>query len=251
MVFNPMNMQDRFILVTGASSGIGRATSILLSRLGARLILVGRNLDHLFETEKQLEGDDHRVSQFDLTDVTRIAGWLKELVADRREISGLVHCAGIQIVSPIQFLKIQDIDTLLDVNLRSCFGLAKGFRQKRVGAQNGSIVFLSSIMALVGQRGTSAYCASKGAIVALTRALALELAPMRVNCVAPGTVETPMTEKFRSQLTQEQFEEVIKMHPLGLGGAMDVAHAIAFLLADTARWITGTTLVVDGGYSAH
>lgn len=251
MGFNPMDMQGRTVLVTGASSGIGRSTSILLSRLRARLILVGRNADQLAETHNQLEGNEHVVSPFDLTDIERIPRWLGELAAKTLIIHGLVHCAGIQKLCPIQFMKSQDLDKILDINLRSAFGLAKGFRKKTVGYENGSIVFLSSIMGVVGQPGASAYCASKGAIVALTKALALELAPIRVNCVAPAVVETPMTEVFKSKLTDAQFEEVKKMHPLGLGRAMDVAYAIAFLLADTARWITGTTLVIDGGYSAH
>ena len=251
MAFNPMDMQGRTVLVTGASSGIGRTASILLSRLRARLIIVGRNADQLAETYNQLEGNEHMVSPFDLTDIERIPRWLKELAAETQTIHGLVHCAGIQKVCPIQFMKRQELDQMLDINLRSAFGLAKGFRQKAVGFEKSSIVFISSVMGVVGQRGASAYCASKGAIVALTKALALELVPIRVNCVAPAVVETPMTEALKSQLTDAQFEEVKKMHPLGLGRTMDVAYAIAFLLADTARWITGTTLVIDGGYSAH
>ena len=110
-------------------------------------------------------------------------------------------------------MKIQDFDQTMDINLRSAFVLAKGFRQKTVGARDGSIVFLASIMGMVGQRGISAYCASKGAIVALTKALALELAPMRVNCIAPAIVETPMTKTLISQLTKPQFEEVSKNAP--------------------------------------
>ena len=251
MVFNPMDIHGRTVIVTGASSGIGRATSVLLSRLGARLILVGRNADQLAKTLGQLEGDYHLISQFDLTDIGGIPKWLKALAVATQSIHGLVHCAGIQKTCPIQFLKIQDFDETFNINLRSAFFLAKGFRQKSVSTKSSSIVFLSSILGLVGQRGVSAYCASKGAIVSLTKALAIELAPMRINCVAPAVVETPMTEAFKSKLTEAQFEEIIKMHPLGIGSAEDVAHAIAFLLADTARWITGTTLVVDGGYSAH
>ncbi|MDA8139140.1 MAG: SDR family NAD(P)-dependent oxidoreductase [Desulfobacteraceae bacterium] len=248
---NPMDMTGRTILVTGASSGIGRAACILLSRLNARLVLIGRDTVHLAETLEALAGGGHIVAPFDLADTEAIPTWMKTLEGVERPMQGLVHCAGIQTVRPLQFMKMDDFDRTIDINVRSAFALTKGFRQKTVGAGDGSIVFLSSIMAVVGQRGVSAYCASKGALAAMTRALALELAPMRVNCVAPAVVQTPMTEKFKSQLTDEQFAEVVRMHPLGLGNALDVAHAIAFLLADTARWITGTTLVVDGGYSAH
>ncbi len=251
MSFNPMDMDGRTVLVTGASSGIGRTASILLSRLGSRLILVGRDLDQLNQTQRQLEGNHHLVSPFDLTVAEDIPDWLKELAAEVSGIYGMVHCAGIQQITPIQFMKIKTFDQTIDINLRSAICLAKGFRQKTVGERDGSIVFLSSVMGLVGQRGNSAYCASKGAIVALTKALALEFAPIRVNCIAPAVVETPMSETFRRKLTKSQFEEVVKSHPLGIGSPLDVAYSIAFLLADTARWITGTTLVVDGGYSAH
>jgi NAD(P)-dependent dehydrogenase (short-subunit alcohol dehydrogenase family) len=248
---NPMDMQGRSVLVTGASSGIGRAASILLSRLGSRLILVGRDVDQLNETHKQLEGDHHLVSRFNLTDIEKITAWLKEMAYKTGGIHGLVHCAGIQKTCPIQFVKIQDFDQIMDLNLRSAYCLIKGFRQKTVGSKHGSIVMIASIYGVVGQRGVSAYCASKGAIVALTKALALELTPMRVNCIAPAMVATPMTEKLNSQLTKSQLEDIVNMHPLGLGRPIDVAYAIAFLLADTARWITGTTMIVDGGYSAH
>jgi NAD(P)-dependent dehydrogenase (short-subunit alcohol dehydrogenase family) len=251
MAYNPMDMQDRSVLVTGASSGIGRATCILLSRLGARIILVGRNAAKLEQTQACLEGGHHEIIHCDLSDAGQLPNRLKQLAQATGAIHGLVHCAGIETVCPIQFLKMDDIDRTLDINLRSAFGLAKAFRQKGVGDRNGSMVFISSIMGVVGQPGASAYCASKGAIVALTKALALELAPMRVNCVAPAVVETPMTDRFRSKLTDAQFEGIVKMHPLGLGKATDVAHAIAFLLADTGRWVTGTTMVIDGGYSAH
>jgi NAD(P)-dependent dehydrogenase (short-subunit alcohol dehydrogenase family) len=251
MTYNPMDMNGSTVLVTGASSGIGRAVSIMLSRLGARLVLVGRNPERMASTLDQLEGDHHVVTHFDLTEIQRIPAWMKEIAVEGETLHGLVHCAGIQTVTPIQFLTIEAFDRTMDINVRSSFGLAKAFRQKTIGANNGCIVFISSIMGIVGQPGASAYCASKGAMVAMTKALALELAPIRVNCVAPAVVQTSMTEKFKSKLTEAQFDEVVKMHPLGLGRDVDVAHAVAFLLADTGRWITGTTLVVDGGYSAH
>ena len=139
------------------------------------------------------------------------------------------------------------------VNVGAAISLAKGFCQSGVCAPGGNIVFLSSSAGLTGQAGVAAYAASKGAIISLTRALAVELAGqhIRVNCVAPGVVATEMGQGLMGMLTPEQRATLEATHLLGLGSARDVSYAIAFLLAGTARWITGTVLVVDGGYTAH
>ena len=252
-MLNPMDLSGRVILVTGASSGIGRRTSILLSRLGAKLVLVGRNTERLQETAEQLDGATNRVEAFDLEQVDTIPDWMRKLAQQDGQLSGLVHCAGVHLARPLRFLDVNALDKLMRVNFVSGVQLVKGFRQKGVHASTGSVVLLTSVMALVGQPGVSAYCASKGALTAIARSLALELAAegIRVNCVAPGMVESEMTAQLERSLTEEQFAAVRSMHPLGIGHADDVAHAIAFLLADTGRWITGTTLVVDGGYTAH
>jgi NAD(P)-dependent dehydrogenase (short-subunit alcohol dehydrogenase family) len=250
---NPMDMTGRTVLVTGASSGIGRATAVLLSRVGARLVLVGRNAERLAQTHGQLEGYGHRIEQMDLSAVDGLPGWLKALAAASGPLHGLVHCAGVHKLRPLRGLKAQTIDEVMRINVGAAISLAGGFCQKGVGAPGGSIVFLSSVAGLVGQAGTAAYAASKGAIIALTKALAVELARegIRVNCVAPGVVKTEMGQGLLGALTPAQSTALEAMHLLGFGGARDVAHAVAFLLADTARWITGTALVVDGGYTAH
>ena len=139
------------------------------------------------------------------------------------------------------------------INVTAALCLAKAFRQKNVSTAGSSIVYLSSVMGIVGQSGQTAYSASKGALVTLAKSLTLELSRenIRVNCVAPAVVNTEMSEKMFQSLTPEQVKQIESMHPLGIGTPRDVANAIAFLLADTGRWITGTTLVVDGGYTAH
>lgn len=252
-MLNPMELVDRTIMVTGASSGIGRETAILLSQLGARVVLVGRNRGELETTLSRLEGAGHVVAPFDLTSVDDIPRWMKELVPQSGALHGLVHSAGIQLTKPLRVVSSGDIDQVMTINVSAACGLVRGFRQKGVVAPPGSVVLLSSVSGIAGQPGNSVYSASKGALVALARSLALELAreKIRVNCVAPALVHTEMAEKMREALTPEQFDQIDKMHPLGIGLPRDVAHAIAFLLADTGRWITGTTLVVDGGYTAH
>ncbi len=250
---NPMDLSGRRILVTGASSGLGRAASVVLSGLGAKLILVARDAERLDETRALTEKPIHEISCFDLREMDRIAAWMKELAGTFGRLDGLVHCAGIQPIRTLQLTTPEVFDSAMQINTAAAFQLARGFRQRQVRAASGSIVFLSSVMGLVGQAGIAAYCASKGALTALARALALELAneKIRVNCVAPGQVLTEMAEKAKQVLTAEQFASIETLHPLGLGDPVDVAHSIAFLMADTGRWITGTTLTVDGGYTAH
>lgn len=252
-MINPMDLTGRTVLVTGASSGIGRETSILLSQLGARLVLVARSAERLSETSARLEGRGHRVEAFDLTQVDEIPAWMKRITLETGVLHGVVHSAGIQITKPVRFQTSVDVATLMRINLDAAFGLAKGFRQKGVYAAQGRLIFLSSVMGLVGQPAVTAYAASKGALIALTKSLALEWARdgLRVNCIAPAHVNTEMAQTLQSTLTDEQFAAIEAMHPLGIGTAQDVAYAIAFLLADTGRWITGATLVVDGGYTAH
>lgn len=241
------------ILVTGASSGIGRAASILLSQLGAQLILVGRSEDRLVKTLEMMDGTGHLVEPKDLALADEIPGWMKGITQKAGLLSGVVHCAGVQGVGPVRFLKDKDFSQMMNINVNSAVQLAKGFRQKKVLQQPGSIVLISSIIGMVGQAGVAAYSASKGALCALTRSIALEFAAesIRVNCIAPGIVKTEMTQDFQSKLSEEQFEKLCSQYPLGIGEPQDVANAIAFLLSGTSRWITGTTLVVDGGYTAQ
>lgn len=250
---NPLDLTGKTILVTGASSGIGRETACLISQLGGRVVLVARNEERLAETLRSLNGEGHRVEPFDLSSTDEVPRWLKSLSASSGPLDGLVHSAGIQRLRPLRVLTSAVLQEVMRTNLDAAVSLTKGFRQKGVCAANGSVVLLSSVMSLVGQAGVIAYAASKGAINAVTRALAVELAPehIRVNCVAPGYVETEMAAALWSSLTSDQRSVIESMHLLGLGKPRDVAYAIAFLLADAARWITGTVLVVDGGYTAH
>jgi len=165
-------------------------------------------------------------------------------------LDGVVHSAGLQLIRPIKDWNSTDCERLMNINLHACFALAKGFRRKGVHKQIGGIVFLSSVAALVGEPGLAIYTASKSAINGLTRSLAIELVRdgIRVNAIAPGFVHTEMVDGLLDYMPPEYLANLAAKHPLGLGKPRDVAHAVAFLLADTGRWITGTTLVVDGGY---
>jgi len=252
-MINPLELTGRNILVTGASSGIGKATAIVLSQLGARLILVARNVHRLEETAQQLEGTGHRTEVFDLEQVEDIPKWMKNVAAEVGTLSAVVHCAGVHFVRPLRILGAAEFSDMMTSNVTSAMALAKGYRQKNVCHAEGRLVFISSVMGLVGQPGVAAYSASKGALIALTKSLSLELARERitVNCIVPGQVSTEMTVRQKAALGAEQFAAIEAMHPLGIGSPVDIAYAVAYLVADTGRWITGTSLIVDGGYTAH
>ena len=253
MIINPMQMSGRQVLVTGASAGLGRGIAEMLAKLGARVVLVARNRARLEEVRAGLEGTGHEIAEFDLSAVDAIPGWMRELAQRCGPLDDLVHSAGLLTVKPLRMQSANDWETAMRVNVSAGAALAKGFRQKGVLAGAGSIVYLTSVMGLTGQPGQVLYSATKGALVAMARSMALELARenIRVNCVAPAVVMAGMSEHLQQSVSPEQFAQITAMHPLGLGKAEDVAHAVAFLLGDAARWITGTTLVVDGGYTAH
>ena len=250
---NPMNLSGRTVLVTGASAGLGKGIAQLLARLGAKVILVARDPLRLEAALDALEGEGHSAEAFDLGQTDAIPGWMREVAQRRGILHGLVHSAGVLTTKPLRMQVASDWELAMRINVAAGAVLAKGFRQKGVFSGAGSVVFLSSVMGLTGQPGQILYSATKGALVAMTRSMALELSRenIRVNCVAPAVVLAGMSEELEKNVSPEQFAQITAMHPLGLGRPEDVAHAVAFLLADTARWITGTTLTVDGGYTAH
>ena len=249
---NPLDLTGRTVLITGGSSGIGRETAVVLSELGARVIVTGRRTAELEATLGRMVPGDHALEPFDLADLDAIPGWVKSLASRHGPFHGLVHAAGIEKTIGLRGLSVDVLNQTFRVNLDSAVMLAKGFRQK--GCCNAaSVVFVSSVWALVGVPATAAYAASKAALIGLTRSLASELARegIRVNCIAPGMVQSEMSDKLRRALGEDRFAAIVEQYPLGLGTTWDVACAAAYLLSDAARWVTGHTLVVDGGFSAQ
>lgn len=244
---------SKTILVTGASSGIGRAVAQFFSAQGSRVIIAGRSIARLKDTLSTLTGDGHFYVSGDLSDTDELKRIMDDVFEQAGALDAIVHCAGIQKTLPLQALKEADFDELFNINVKSAQFIAKFLRRKgRYNKDGTSLVFITSVAANCGEPAISTYSASKAALIGLCKSLSSELSRnnIRVNCIAPGHVETEMAHEFSKQLTTEQHAVIAGRHPLGLGKAEDVAHAAGFLSSDLSRWITGTTLFVDGGYSA-
>ncbi len=247
-------LKHKVVLVTGASSGIGKQTAIFFSQQGAQVIISGRNEERLTDTLKQLEGHNNLAITANLDSPDEIEELIKAAVNKYGPLDGVVHCAGIQKTLPLKVLKEMHFDEVFNANVKSAQFLAKSFNKKgRFNPNSSSLIFLSSVAAISGEPAISTYAASKAALQGLCKSIALELAGLkiRVNCIAPGVVKSEMSQGLFEKLTEEQCAIINNKHPLGLGTTEDVANAAAFLVSDMARWITGTTLYVDGGYSAH
>ena len=248
-----IDFQGKKVIVTGSSSGIGRATSIELSRYGAIVILVGSDKARLNETADLLESKDHHTILMDLREHSAIVPKIKDFSQSFGPIYGLCHSAGVVETRPLSLCKVEGIRTMMDVNLLAGIELARVIcRRDVMEKKGGSILFISSIYALVGMPGQIGYSASKGAVNSAIRAMAVELArrKIRVNTVSPGLVRTDMTNGAFKILTEEQISRLENAFPLGVGSPQDVAKAAAFLLAPQNSWITGVDLIIDGGYTA-
>lgn len=248
-----LDLSNRSVLVTGASSGIGRECARLCSELGARVVIAGRDNARLEETFFSLQGVGHSSLQHDFQSAERTLDLIDQAVAAAGPLSGIVHCAGVQSSYPIRSQTVADVEELMRVNVTSCLMIAKALRRRQHHTKPASLVLISSVAALQGLAARSSYSASKGAVIALTRSLAVELSrdSIRVNCLSPGYIFTPMGENFATTISEEQLKAIENAHLLGFGSASDVAGAAAFLLANTGKWITGTNLIIDGGYTCH
>jgi NAD(P)-dependent dehydrogenase (short-subunit alcohol dehydrogenase family) len=244
-----MNLIGKNILVTGASSGIGRSTAIMLAQYGANLIICGRNETKLLDLFNLLnDSEKHLMFIGDLNN----GDIIDSLVNQLPPLSGIVLSAGIVKTVPFKFLSQNDMSSIMTSNFQSPILLLQKILKKRVLLKMSSVVFVSSIAGnYIADKGNGAYAASKAALNGISKVIAVELAPqkIRVNCVCPGMVRTPMTANELASVTQEQLVLNEKLYPLGYGEPSDVAGAILFLLSDLSKWITGTSLIIDGGFS--
>jgi len=246
-MYNPFSLENKTILVTGASSGIGKAIAIECSKMGAKVVITGRNEQRLQETYEQLEGAQPAYIVADLTKKEDI----ETLINQIGSLNGLVNCAGLTITKPFKFLQEEDIQEVMTVNFNAPLLLTQLLIKKKKLQKTSSIVFISSISGTkVSLIGNSIYSASKGAINGICKGLALELAPqqIRVNTVVPGMVETNIVSG--GEIAEEQLEIDRQKYPLKrYGKPEEVAYAVVYLLSDTSSWVTGSNLLIDGGYT--
>lgn len=238
----------RYILITGASSGIGRAISVKLSQNNFKCILVGRSVDKLEETCSLLNGQGHLIFDGDINDESfqiRIANEIPS-------IDGLVHSAGIIKLVPWKFVKKNDFELIMHTNFFSPFFLTQSILKTKKLLNGSSIIFISSISGpVVGAKGNLMYSASKSAINGLVKTLSLELADkkIRVNAINPGMVLTEMWKDNATVVTDEQLHSNSKLYPLGYGTPENIAGLILFLISNDSSWITGTAIIADGGFT--
>ena len=245
MSYNPYSLAGKTLLVTGASSGIGQRTAIECSKMGATLILCGRNEERLRSTLEQLEGDGHISCSADLT----IQEELESILLKVTELDGVVLCAGRPMTSPFQFNTRDKYNAVFDINFFAPVELLRLLIKKKKLKKGCSVVFVSSIGGVYGySMGNSIYGATKAAINSTMKFCAKELAPkkIRVNSINPGMVNTPLIKG--GSISEEQYQADMERYPLKrYGEPEDIAYGIIYLLSDASSWVTGHSLVIDGG----
>ncbi len=246
-MYNPYSLKGKTILVTGASSGIGKATAIECSKLGADLIITGRNIENLNNTFNQFSSGNNKLIQADLINEDDV----NNLVDQISNIDGLVNAAGIVKTLPFAFINKEELNQIFDTNFFSPILLTKSLIKKKKITKGSSIVFISSIDGPITTHfGNSMYSASKGAVSSVVKGMALDLSPkmIRVNAVCPGMTETPLI--YGDTITNEELDSDKKLYPLKrFGKPEEIAFAVIYLLSDASSWVTGTNLVIDGGFT--
>ena len=246
-MYNPFTLEGKTILITGASSGIGAETAIECSKLGAAVIITGRNEERLKSVLSQLDASFSQKHQYLIADLSS-EDEIQSLVEAIGPIDGLVNNAGVNRVKPIAFIKSEDLEFIFQNNTFSSVLLTKMLLKKKKLSRNSSVVFTSSVSSFFNAPGRALYASSKAALTSLMRSFAVELADkgIRANAVHPGMIETKL---IHENLTEEEREKDMAEYPLKrYGKPEEVAWAIIYLLSEASAWVTGTSMVIDGGF---
>lgn len=247
---NPMDLTGKRILVTGATGGMGRVTSVQLSKLGAKVVLCDMNEDALKEVFGQLEGDGHAMYCFNLNDVDNIEELVKKMVSECGVFHGFAHCAGIAPMRPLKMTKREDIINVMNANLFSFIEIVRCITKKGCFENEGSIVAISSTASIQGKQSKVAYSASKAGLDGAIRCLVCDLKKkkIRVNSIMPCWVNTRMYQGYIDRYPDTfEVQEIKEKQYMGVTEPIEIANTVAFLLSDAAKTITGTSILIDGG----
>ncbi|WP_395616643.1 SDR family NAD(P)-dependent oxidoreductase [Aquirufa sp.] len=238
-------------IVTGANSGIGLATCEKLLEKGNSVLGICRDISKADRLIKKFGNGSLKMVPFDLTDLEHIEFQINNFTIAHGKLDGLVHCAGIEETIPLTIYSSEKVEKIFKINVFTTIELLRIFSKKKYSNDNSSAVIFSSVMGVLGQVGKVGYCATKAALLGVVKASALELSKrkIRVNAILPGVVNTPMTQRLFSQIEQNNIDSIIGMHPLGIGEVADIVPLVEYLLSDVSRWMTGQSLIIDGGYS--
>lgn len=240
---NPFSLENKRILVTGASSGIGQCIAIECSNMGAQMVVTARNQERLHETVSQIATSD---SQEIIADISTVEG-VDAIVEQVPVLDGLVLNAGIIHTAPVKFINEENMMAVFNTNILSSIRLVQRLIKKKKLNRNASVVFISSISTFQVKKGNSLYSATKGAVNSFAKALAVEVGHLgiRVNCIQPGNIKTRVMDA--GAITEEQRAEYMKKYILGEGEPIDVAYPAIYLLSNAAKWVTGSIFTIDGG----
>lgn len=242
--FNPFSLEGKTILVTGASSGIGKAIAIACSRMGATIMLNGRSTERLQAVKERLQGEKHAIFPIDLQNPEGCQSLAERLT----ELDGIVYCAGIGQRKLCKMITPSDVDEVMDINFKANVMLQAQLLSFRKIRKEASIVFIASKAASSPSFGNAIYSASKGAVISYAKCLALEMAPrkIRVNCICPAMVWTDLI--IQGGITKEDLEIEQLKYPLKrYGQPEDIAYLAIYLLSDASSWMTGTSVDITGG----
>ena len=248
-MYNPFSLAGKTVLITGASSGIGRGISIECAKMGATLVITGRNEERLNKTFLALEGENHMQIVADLVKTED----LDSLVEKCPPLDGCVNNAGIPKLMVVKYIKKESLDEILEINTIAPIMLTSTLVKNKKLNVGASVVFVSSISGvLISTLGESSYSASKGAINGFVKGAAIDLASkkIRVNSVNPGLIQTEILELAGELFSKEQIDGKLKQYPLKrIGQPEDVAHGVVYLLSNASSWVTGSNIVIDGGFT--
>ena len=243
---NPFSLEGKTILVTGASSNIGRQIAVKCSEMGAKVIATARNEERLNETLAKMTGEGHRLIASDLSEAEQIPALVEQLP----ELDGIVMCAAVFRTTPIRNNRRKYTEEIFKTNTFANIDLVQLILKNKKIKDGGSILFISSVAAYRPYAGNALYSATKGAINSFCQVLAIEQGSrkIRANCVSPGIIQTDMEVKDWA-VTQEELDKEEARFPLGFGHTEDIAYAAVYMMSDASKWVTGTNMIVDGGQS--